>query len=586
MLAQKSLHVWRAAIRPWRRRPLMAAIVVLTLAASIAGAAATFAVVQVILRRPLPYGEPDRLVRMLGVATPPDELRAVPIAYDRSAVHLETWHALQESPVFAGVGAWLSHGWVVLEETKTLVNTVYASSNLLPVLITAPAAGRGFTQEDETRATEVAMIGHHLWRTSFGGTSDIIGRRIVLNRGLFGKWQREIVGVLPPGFSLGGDLVDVMVSFNGTAPFSMHVVGRLRSEASLSAATSVVQSMINISGRGRPFESARAVFLADDERRTEKSPLLLQFGGAIIILFIACSSIGVLFHQEVQRRAQEVAIRSALGAGPFEAAKPIALAFAGLGAMGVAAAVPLSWWAIRLFMAARPATYVQGDSAGISYVAGVFALVAGSLAAAIPVVTATASSIRHWRRPMGPSLGRQAQVTSRVVGQRVAVGLQLALALVLVVGASLFSETMIRLATQPLGFEPERLLMMSTLSQGPLTETKGPEILDPARSPVLAALAGLPNVVTVAATSVAPLRGAAVGTPIDIPGIGSTRPIEWRVVSPGYFQTVRDVHHRRQTFTTAARCIRSAVMTREFPREFLGGRPWPLLQGERVVRCG
>ena len=311
---ERFLQDVRYGLRQVRRNPGLSAIAIGTLALGIGANAAMFSVVDAVLIRPLPYADSDRLVMVWEDASN--------IAYARGTPSPGTWQEWRrENSVFTDIAA-----------TRTALTTLSGdgepeqlqgrrvTANFWSVLGSQPALGRVFTEDEDTHGVPVAVISNGLWQRRFGGSRDVIGRKIIANGSPF-----EIIGVMPAGFYfMPSREIDIWmpVSFSARdlSNFGSHYlqcVARLKPGVNFRQAS---DSMITLSQRiakGRADNGRKAVVVPLREElagKTETSLLVLLCASAAILL-ISCVNLANLLLSRGAARKREVALRGALGAG-------------------------------------------------------------------------------------------------------------------------------------------------------------------------------------------------------------------------------------------------------------------------------
>lgn len=601
VLRPRLLADTRYAFRRWRRRPGFAAAAIGTLALGIGAATAVFSVVDSVLLKPLPWTSPETLVQVHGVYPERRNSLATAPTWDRWYVSYPAWDALRASPAFSEVAAW--RGMIRLDYTlgddgTELVRTMEVSSSFLPTLGVKVILGRYFTADEDHRSTDSIILTHDIWTKYFGARSNVIGERVnTPSAGTLGRYPRTIVGVLEPGFRFGAERPDILLPVGIPAQVSrqypsphLRILARLAPgvtpEMAEAAARPVVEAAPN-EQRG----SARVVPLVEEMLGFAQRPLWLVFGGAGLLLLIACANVAGLLLAEARVRRHEIAVRMALGGSRTRMVRQLLVEHAWLAVFGTSLGLVGAYWMIGTLVAIAPAGLPRLEAVVLDPRAAAFAGIAG-LGTLLAFGVAPAFSLA--RIPVSGVLaeGSREGSVNRALGARAIVAGQLALALVLLIGASLFAETMLRLRAEPLGFDAKNTAVITTMFTG--ARYGDPGVIKQARAAgikdfgafmgqratmvnndltgrVLPRLSALPGVTSVAGAGMVPFvtppsRYDVVvgnGTPKD-------RQDAWRqVVTETYFSTLGIPTVEGRLFSAAdAAGDRVVVVSREFQRRF------------------
>jgi hypothetical protein len=594
----------RHAVRRWRHRPGLALTATLVLALGMGATTAMFSIVDAVLLRAEPWPEADRLVRIHGVLLQQRSNPASAATWDRGGISWASWRDLQKLPVFDDVAVWVADRQVVGEHRTELVRSFYASSTLLTLVGVMPARGRFFTAEEEEADSNVAVISHRLWTRLFGGDPDVVGKTTMVTppgSTATESRRRTIVGVLPETFTFPGDEPDLFVpigfhKYNGSFgnPFFL-AMGRLTPGMSVGAATDAAEPLVR---REEPSDrrSARVVTLRMDRVGVGDRSLWLLLAGAGLLLIVACSNVAGLLLSDARTRHHETAVRLALGGTRWAIVRQLALEH-GLLAVGAAAGgVLLAVWLIPSLTVLAPPGLIGDQTVALNaQIAGwsiAAAVVTTFLAGLIPA--AAVSSTKPGVVLKGGS--REATRGGRW-RHRAIVAAQFALTLVLLVGAGLFGETLLRLGDRPLGFSPEGVVVASVLPgrPGPVARATPEErahALELRRTGNMAAysafvaqrgwvrvqslldrLAAQPGVMAVATADTAPFsqgiaptsRLRAAEQPVEQAFL-----VQYRFVSEQYFQVMGIPILRGRGFAPADRVTRPVVISAGLERHLFG----------------
>jgi len=543
-------HV-RAALRKLRRSPTFTAITIVTLAIGIGANSAIFSVVHAVLIQPLPYSEPGRLVGVWHTAPG--------ISDDPFVLALNTFvFYRQQNRVFEDMGVYASSAASLTgSEMPEEVAATEVTASIFPILRVAPQLGRGFSAEQERPGAEPAVVlSHGLWTRRFGADPQILGQPIQVD-----GVARTVVGVMPPDFHFPAAAtqlwlpIEIDTANPDRSYWRYTCIARLRPGIGLATAgaelSAVVKRLSEIypdpEGMARFIETngmAAAVHPLQDDVVGEVSGVLrILLGSVGVILLIACANVANLFLARAEGRRQEVALRTALGAGRGTVAgafltESTILALAG-GALGLGLAAA----AIRVFTALAPPGIPRLHEVGIDGPVLAFTLVISLFSSLLFGV------MPALRRLPSPALalkegGRHASGTggrARHRARNLLVVAQLTLALVLSTGSGLMVRSFQKLRNVEPGFDSAGLLTLRL----PLPEADYPGSAETVAfyQEVLERIRALPGVESAGAASGLPLTGGGnmLGhTFEDFPIPAGEHQTNYRTVLtvPGYFETL------------------------------------------------
>src|SRR5882724_550427 len=389
----------RPVLRRLGRAPLFTFLTLLTLAIGIGANSAIFSVINGVLLKPLPYPDPDRLVGVWQTAPGLDikDLNASPSDY---FTFREENRTFQEFGIWNGDSASIT-GLAAPEQVQAIDMT----SGVLDAFGVQPALGRWFNLKDEVQGNpETVILTHGYWQRKFGADPSVIGRRIVAD----GK-AREIIGVMPQSFRFLDQKPELFfpIQFERAkvflGNFSYVAIARLKPGVTLAQVNADVARMIPIvNTKFPPPPGFSAKIFADANIQHNVRPLKQDVIGDLgkvlwvlmasigVVLLIACANVANLLLVRAEGRQQELAIRTALGAGSTQIAREFLLESVFLGVLGGAAGLGLAYGAVRVLIAMAPTHLPRLSEISIDPAAILFtlttALFTGVLFGMIPVV--------------------------------------------------------------------------------------------------------------------------------------------------------------------------------------------------------
>ena len=454
----------RYAVRTLLKAPVFAAVAVLTLGLGIGANTAIFSVVNGVVLRPLQYRSPGELV-FLTTAFPT-------LGFDEfwwSAVEYFEYKEWNES--FSDLGGFTT-GEVSINggDTPIRVPGAFVTSDLFGTLGVPAAMGRVPNRdEDLPGANSVVVLSHELWQRAFGSDDDIIGRVLDVNGN-----QSTVIGVMPPKFDINDSHVEAWIPMQldpanpgGRSSHFLYLVGRLAGGVSMERANAELGPMLTqwnerVGGGHTPSPDNHFINLKplQEEVVGEIRPALMVLLGAVgFVLLIACANVGNLLLARAEARQKEIAVRTALGAGRGRLARQLltesfVLSLAG-GAVGLAAGK----WGVQILLAANPDSIPRLAEINLDGTVMLFTLmvsvVAGIMFGLAPVLHLATDNLSSALREGGL---RATAGSARLLLRRSLVVSELALAVVLVVGAGLMLRSFATLQRVDPGFEPDGLL--------------------------------------------------------------------------------------------------------------------------------
>jgi predicted permease len=532
------------ALRMMHRGPAFTAIAIVTLAVGIGANTAIFSVVHAVLLRPLPYANPDSTVIVQNLL---DGTRDYGFSNPEFLDARERLRSLE-------IGAFASGSVNITGRSEPeRLQSAYVTAAVLPVLGVNPTLGRGFRLEEELPGRDsVVILTDDLWRRLFNGSFDALGQSLTLN----GR-PHTIIGVLPPGFVMPDEFRAIQrsaillpLTLDPAAPRDQRgshfltAVGRYRDGYSAAQAQAELDALIGAFKRENPGEYEAPYRAALSPIRTEiigevRRPLLLMFGAVGLVLLIACANVANLLLARGQVRAREIAVRKALGASHARLVRQVlteSLVLAGLAAVG---GVLLARSIVTLVVRSAPDIPRVAD-VGLDPIVLAFT---GGIAAVTAIVFGSLPAMQLAHKDVGPHV-HSARGGRTALGQRTRAALvtaQIALALVLLVGAGLLIQSFSRLLRVPSGFNPERVLTLQL--SVPLEGYRERDRVVRFFEQLLDGVRASPGIVSAGAVAGLPLQAQRGDWDFYLEGEtpgphGSDRPTDWQVVTPGYFETM------------------------------------------------
>jgi putative ABC transport system permease protein len=546
----------RYSVRMLMKSPGFTAVAALTLALGISANTAIFSVVNGVLLRPLPYYEPERLV-MVWAEQPIQQAQLGVTDYPVTVADFVDWR--NQNQVFEHMAAMFGHRPNLTGGGEPeSVAALYASASLFPLLGARLAMGRAFLpEEDLAGADRVVVLGHGLWQERYGADPKIIGQKITLDNRAY-----TVIGVTAPGFQFPqrGEVparfrvatkVDLYLPFGFTpAEMNDRMDDRLAVIARLKPGVSVEQASANMNFIARRLteqnpqtNTDRGVRLTPLHQQAvgkARTALLVLLGAVGFVLLIACANVANLLLARAAGRQKEMAIRAALGASRWRVVRQLLSESLLLAISGGAAGLLLAWRLVELLLSIasdnlpraqdiRLDTRVAGFTLVVSLLTGiVFGLLPALQASKINFSEALKEGARG-----GAGLLRRRLRGFLVVGE-------VALALVLLIGAGLLIRSFARLTEVDPGFDPRRILMMNVWPQPPKYTNSQANAF---HQRTLERVRALPGVEAAAMVHPAPLSGESRSASFGIEGRPSPTEEPFnaglRIISPDFFKTFR-----------------------------------------------
>jgi putative ABC transport system permease protein len=552
----------RMALRRWAARPVLALTAIATLAVGIGASTSIFSIVDGVLLRPLPWTDPDRLVSIWNVRAYMRNDPALASLWNRGPISWPQFRNLQNhSRTLERVAVWSRMRPVRVSGETGIAEAVQVSSSFLPALGIEPRLGRHFTAAEDETASESAILTYEAWQRRYGGDPDILGRRVEIE-----DVPRTIVGVLPPRFTFEGIPPEFFLPL-GTVPARnraadnnfLRAIARLRPGVTIEQASTDIEPVLRgVEPRGP--RTARLESLAESVFSGQpREALLVLLAGSGLLLLIACANVAGLLLGDARTRRDEVALRRALGAGRARIVRQMVTESLLLAAAGAVAGLVAAWWITPALVAAAPPRLPRIDQVSVD--ARVLAF--GALASVVTVLLFG----------MAPALAASSVKTTkgatwvRGAMQRVLVAGEVAVAVVLLVGAALLVETVARLRAVPVGFDPARIAVVRL--RGPVAAL--PDMTARQRA-LLERIRSLPGVAAAGATTGAPFGGSSSSSPVETDARPGERFTAQRFfVTDGYFDAMGQPVDGR-TFSAIDAAGQSVIVSQSLARSAFGGQ--------------
>ena len=541
----------RYGIRMLAKRPGFSLVAVFTLALGIGANSAIFSVVNAVLLRPLPFAEPENLV-MVFERRPRQNRDRNPV----SPADFIDWR--NQNEVFEWMAAFSPQPFNLtgVGEPEQIIGQI-VTPEFFQVLGVSASHGRTFHADvDKDGGERTAVISHGLWQRRFGGDPKIVGRTLTLNNELF-----TVVGIMPSNFQYPSRETEVWTTPKRIVPDvflpgnpdpttlrAMHylsVIARLKPGVAIKQAHSEMETIAARLEQQHPTENtghtARVVSLHEQVVGDVRPALFILLGAVSFVLLIACANVANLLLARASARSREMSIRTALGAGRGRIVRQLLTESTLLALIGGVLGLLLAMWGLDLLVALSPENIPRVTEIKLEIRVVLFTLAISVLTG---LIFGLAPALAASKLNLSNALKEGGRGATEGYGRRRMRGLlvvfEVALTLVLLIGAGLMLKSFWRMQQVDPGFNAQNVLTME-LALPPLKYSKDEQMAGFYRE-VLQRLAALPGVESVGATWLLPLSGQNAGTGFEIEGY-TPAPNErmntaFSSASPRYFHTM------------------------------------------------
>jgi len=539
------------AFRQYRKSPGFALVAALTLALGVGATTAIFSVVNGVVLQPLPFPRSERMVQLWGLDAKGRKLAFADPTFDDLAAENRSLSAIAE---------YNTSGMSIADNGEvSRVRASAVSRQFFAVLGARPAAGRFFIPEEQQLGAPMAVvISHGLWTRQFGASPHAIGARL-----MSGTTPMTVVGVLPAGEEFPAD-VDVWYpreGFEKNTSYTAHnwrVIGRIKDGVTPAQASRdvsmVLQRLHAAVGDATWTFDGTAVTLREQIVGNIKPLLLLVLGASGVLLLIACANVANLLIARMAARENEIAVRLAIGAGRGRLTQQLLIEASLLSAIGCLGGVLLAAGGMRVLLALRPAMIPRVGELRLDWRVLVFAML---LSAATAVVLGLIAAWRGTHADLRAALSQSPRAQGGGASYRVRgslVVLQLAMTVVLLIGAGLLAHSFMKLMTIDTGFRSHGLVVAATSFDAGDGDGRVARRL-PYYDELAARARAIPGVTNVGISDAAPFSGGSSnGTFLVLPSADvklAPRDFEmlfrdkshtgyatYRLASPGYFKAM------------------------------------------------
>jgi len=570
----------RFGLRTLRKSPAFTVIAVLTLALGIGANTAIFSIVNAVLLQPLPFADPDRLVVLS---------EQMPNTGERMSISLPSfldWRA--EARSFDGLAGYRAYaGTITGIDPPTRLNGRLVSAGFFEILGVKPILGRSIgPDEDKPNSEPVVVVSYACWQSRFGADPHIVGRKLVLD-----DQPRTIIGVLPPGFQFGDRTDEVFVPLVATMSSNqsalergnhqgIYALARMKKGVSVETARTEIKTIASQLEKQYPLSNngvgANAVSLYEQwVGRTVRTALFMLLTAVSFVLLIACTNVANLLLSRGAARQREIAIRTALGASRWRIFRQLLTESVLLSGVGGVLGFLLAFWGTRFLLKMAPTNVPRIHEVHIDAWVLAFALalsgMTGIVFGLVPALEGSRTDVNQSLKAMSRSLSGGSPRFRQIL-----LASEVALALVLSIGAGLLIHSIVKLGKVDPGFQTKNLLTFSVrLTNRYKTDPEQAAFFRQATEQIRV----LPGVKNAATIGCLPIDGTCWGSVFliecrTIPERSKLPTSQWNVASEQYFETMGIPLLRGRTFqkndtdtSPAVAVISETAARRFFPNE-------------------
>ncbi len=580
---ETSLRDVRYGARTLRHSPGFAAMAVLVMALGLGATTSLFTIVRAVVLKPLPFRDPSSLVMVyehfLRATSSVDRYNPV------ASGDFYAWRSKTDG--FADMAAWRSWKFNLSSEHGDLPEVVQAAAgsfNFFSVLGVQPAFGRSFTAQEDRVGGDTAMLTWSFFQRRFAGDPSIVGRQVRLDNKLY-----TVVGVLPRNFNYPDAHVQLWVPYASVATpeelavndnHTSYVVARLKPDVSMAAATAQVRALqyqIHMQHQDRPVaEGAVSRPLIDDVVQDVKTPLTVLLCAVGCMLLIACLNVANLLVARGAARRKEVAVRSALGGSRLalireQMTESVLICLAG-GALGILLSFGATHWLATHWQDLPRAEEIHTDWLVLLF-ASVITIAAALLAGLLPAVSSTRKSVLSALQDSSRSIGGS---QSRATLRTTLLTVEIALTVLLLVGAGLLFKSFLHLRSTDVGATTDHVLTLSYSL--PDKQYSKPEQIVAFHEQLLQRVRRLPGVLAAGLGTVPPgggWGGDHVFTIPEHPPVSDAlqNDAQYRMADPGYFRALEIPLISGRLFSDQDRLTRSRylIVSKQFAQQYFPG---------------